>query len=178
MKGANQVPMDYYPSRMFNRTEVKWLIDSSADANMNILRIWGGGMYMTDYFYEYADRIGMMVWQDMMFSCRFYPYSNEDYLANSVIEVRENAGRMQHHASVVFWDLNNEGKMMFGWGGVRDYAKANKEYNYMYIEHLQPAVAEAGIEITKNYAHSSPTSDSHVYYYSRNCEQDQIFGSF
>ena len=89
MKGANQVPMDYYPSRMHNKTEVKWFLDQAVKANLNILRIWGGGMYMSDYFYEYADRIGLMIWHDMMFSCRFYPYTDIDYVTNSVLEVRE-----------------------------------------------------------------------------------------
>ena len=126
MKGANQVPMDYYPSRMHNKTEVKWFLDQAVKANLNILRIWGGGMYMSDYFYEYADRIGLMIWQDMMFSCRFYPYNDIDYVTNSVLEVREQGGRLQHHASIVFWDLNNEGILMFGWGGVRDYDKAQQ----------------------------------------------------
>jgi beta-mannosidase len=89
MKGANQVPMDYYPSRMQSEEEIKWLMDSASAANFNILRIWGGGMYMTDFFYEYADRTGMMIWQDMMFSCRFYPYVNDEYLENSMVEVKE-----------------------------------------------------------------------------------------
>ena len=101
MKGANQVPMDYYPDSMKSEEEIKWLIDSATNANFNMIRIWGGGMYMTDFFYEYADKVGMMIWQDMMFSCRFYPFMDDTYGQNGAIEVREQAGRMQHHTSIV-----------------------------------------------------------------------------
>lgn len=124
MKGANQVPMDYYPDRMNDKVELRWLIDSAVKANLNVLRIWGGGNYMPDYFYDYADRRGIMIWQDMMFSCRFYPYTDEYYVNNSKIEVREQTGRIVHHPSIVFWDLNNEGIMMFNWGGVHNYTAA------------------------------------------------------
>ena len=62
MKGANQVPLDYYPDRMKNKTELEWLMISAAQANFNIIRIWGGGMYLDDDFYELADQYGMMIW--------------------------------------------------------------------------------------------------------------------
>lgn len=55
IKGASQVSMDYFPDRMHSPHEVRWMIDSAKASNFNIIRIWGGGMYMTDYFYEYAD---------------------------------------------------------------------------------------------------------------------------
>ena len=54
--------------------ELEWLFLSAEAANYNGLRIWGGGMYMTDEFYEMADKRGMLIWQDMMFSCKFYPF--------------------------------------------------------------------------------------------------------
>ena len=75
MKGANQIPMDYYPNRMMQLKELEWMFHSAEIANFNIIRIWGGGMYMTDEFYELADRRGMLIWQDVMVSCKFYPYS-------------------------------------------------------------------------------------------------------
>ena len=88
------VPMDYYPSRMFDESELQWLFKSAKEANYNLLRIWGGGVYLNDRFYELADQYGIMVWQDMMFSCRFYPMLDEDYTRNANIEVRENVGRI------------------------------------------------------------------------------------
>ena len=68
------MPLDYYPSRMMDSRELEWLFVSAFAANMNVLRIWGGGMYMTDEFYEMADQTGMMIWHDMMFSGKFYPF--------------------------------------------------------------------------------------------------------
>jgi beta-mannosidase len=62
MKGANQVPLDYYPDRMKNNTELEWLFRSAIEANYNIIRIWGGGMYMDDNFYELADKYGILIW--------------------------------------------------------------------------------------------------------------------
>jgi len=76
MKGANMVPMDYYPSRMNSEIELKWLLLSAFEANINILRIWGGGVYLNDKFYELADESGMMIWHDMMFSCEVYPVTS------------------------------------------------------------------------------------------------------
>lgn len=178
MKGANQVPMDYYPDRLQNKQEVMWLLDSASKANFNIIRVWGGGNYMTDFFYDYADSIGIMIWQDMMFSCRFYPYTDDYYVNNSMIEVREQTGRLVHHPSIVFWDLNNEGVMMFNWGGVRNRTAAMDGYNYMYKKRIQLAIADGGVDIKDNYKDTSPSTDSHVYYYSQDCEQDWIYGRF
>ena len=128
--------MDYYPNKMQKDEEVRWLIDSAAKAHFNMIRIWGGGTYMTDYFYQYADEIGMMIWEDMMFSCKFYPGFNEEFVANSVLEVREQTGRIQHHPSIVYWVLNNEGLQMFNWGGVRNSTIAHAEYNKLFIENI------------------------------------------
>lgn len=88
IKGANMVPFDYYPSRMSDEAELDWLLMSTAAANMNLLRVWGGGMYLDDSFYEKADRLGIMLWHDMMFSCKVYPFVQKDFVENSKIEVR------------------------------------------------------------------------------------------
>jgi beta-mannosidase len=55
---------------------------------MNVLRIWGGGVYPEDHFFEQADRAGLLIWQDMMFSCKVYPLTMESFVQNSVIEIR------------------------------------------------------------------------------------------
>ena len=103
---------------MQNPKEVAWVIKSALEANMNVLRIWGGGVYPEDHFFEQADRAGLLIWQDMMFSCKVYPLTMESFVENSVIEIRQQMGRMQHHASIVMWDLNNEGEdLMYWWGG-------------------------------------------------------------
>ncbi len=94
VKGANMVPIDYYPDRMKSREELKWLLHSAKEANYNMLRIWGGGMYLTDDFYELADEMGMLVWHDTSFSCKFYPMRDQAYIDNARMEVREQVGRL------------------------------------------------------------------------------------
>ena len=116
MKGANMVPLDYYPDRMKSDEEIQWILMSAVSANMNVLRVWGGGMYLDDNFYEAADRAGIMVWQDMMFSCKVYPFATKAWVTNSEIEVRQQMARLQHHASIAMWDMNNEGQAMTSWG--------------------------------------------------------------
>lgn len=83
------VPIDYYPDRMKSEEYLEWLFHSADKANYNVIRIWAGGMYLTDRFYEMADELGMLIWHDTMFSCKFYPYIDDNYTRNSKIEVRE-----------------------------------------------------------------------------------------
>jgi len=71
------------------KEEIEWLFLSAEKANYNLIRVWGGGMYMDDNFYELADKHGMLIWQDMMFSCRFYPFLEESFVQTAKIEVRE-----------------------------------------------------------------------------------------
>lgn len=80
MKGSSVVPMDYYPSRIYENQEIDWLIQSAIKSNLNTLRLWGGGNYMSDHFFDEADRLGLMIWHDMMFSCRYYPYYDQAYI--------------------------------------------------------------------------------------------------
>ena len=74
---------------MKNKKELEWIFMSAEKANFNMIRVWGGGMYMDDVFYELADEHGMLIWQDMMFSCRFYPFLDENFIESSKIEVRQ-----------------------------------------------------------------------------------------
>ena len=80
------------------------------------MRIWGGGVYLNDNFYELADQMGMMIWHDMMFSCEVYPMTSRDFIETSKIEIKEQMGRISHHSSIIMWDLNNEGEDMMFWG--------------------------------------------------------------
>ena len=159
MKGANQVPLDYYPDRMKDPKVLEWLLKSAERANFNVIRIWGGGMYMDDNFYEMADQMGMLIWQDMMFSSRLYPFLEEDFIQSSKIEVRQQAGRIQHHACIVFWVLNNEGGEIIHWRDDRKSEKAYfKQYNGFYIDIIIPIMKESGIVISQNFMDTSPSS--------------------
>lgn len=105
-KGANWIPADAFPSR---QTEARYedLLESARLANMNMIRVWGGGQYEKDIFYEICDRKGLMVWQDMMFSCSLYP-STEAFIANVMNELDYQIPRLKHHASLAIWCGDNE----------------------------------------------------------------------
>ena len=85
MKGSNWIPADSFPTRITSEYLTQ-LFESVAAANINILRVWGGGVYETDIFYELADQKGIMIWQDMMFSCALYP-GDEVFLGNVEEEI-------------------------------------------------------------------------------------------
>jgi hypothetical protein len=81
--------------------------DHQVDGSMNMLRVWGGGMYQDDVFYDECDRLGVMLYHDMMFSERLYPH-NQAFVDNVFTEVTEQVNRLRHHPSIVLWDANNE----------------------------------------------------------------------
>ena len=105
-KGANWIPQDALAGRI-NEADTRGLLQSAVDANMNMLRVWGGGRYEASWFYDLCDELGLMVWQDFMFSCHIYP-ADDAFLADVAIEVRENALRLHHHACIALWCGDNE----------------------------------------------------------------------
>jgi beta-mannosidase len=112
-KGANWIPADALYSRT-SREKTEALLRSAVDANMNMIRIWGGGWYEQDWFYDLCDRLGIMVWQDFMFACNLYPCS-DDYLENVAAEVDYQVRRLSHHACIVVWCGDNELVGALGW---------------------------------------------------------------
>ncbi|WP_313808528.1 beta-mannosidase [Sphingobium sp.] len=111
MKGANIIPFDMFPARVAAERMASILTDAR-DANMNMVRIWGGGYYLPDGFYDAADRLGLMVWQDFMFGGAVTPY-DRDFRENVRIEAEEQVDRVQAHPSIVLWSGNNE--VLSGW---------------------------------------------------------------
>jgi beta-mannosidase len=105
-RGANWIPADSLFSRS-SPEKTEDLLQSAADANMNMIRVWGGGFYEHDWFYEICDRLGLMVWQDFMFACNLYP-STGDFLDNVVAEVDYQVRRLATHPSIVLWCGDNE----------------------------------------------------------------------
>ncbi len=105
-KGANWIPADALAGRI-TASETRKLLQSAALAHMNMIRVWGGGRYEPDWFYDLCDELGLMVWQDFMFSCHIYP-ADDAFLADVAIEVREQALRLHHHASLILWCGDNE----------------------------------------------------------------------
>ena len=78
--GANAIPVDIFHSKS-TAAAMRQLVDNAVDANMNMIRVWGGGMYYRDDFYDYTDRAGLLVWQEAMFACSLYP-ANTAFLAD------------------------------------------------------------------------------------------------
>ncbi len=104
--GANYIPEDVVYSRI-TKERTRKLIEDAVRANYNTLRVWGGGYYPWDEFYDICDEMGVVVWQDFMFACNVYDVS-EHFAENVAAEVRDNVKRLRHHASLGLWCGNNE----------------------------------------------------------------------
>jgi len=109
-KGANWIPADSFLTRA-SPAQYEHLVASAAAANMNMLRVWGGGIYEQDCFYDLCDRYGLCVWQDFMFACSAYP-SDPAFLENVRHEAEQNVKRLRHHACLALWCGNNEIEMI------------------------------------------------------------------
>jgi beta-mannosidase len=105
-KGANWIPFDALPQRQ-GVPRLEHLLTSAARAGMNMLRIWGGGQYESDAFYDLCDAKGLLLWHDMMFSCALYPAS-PDFLSSVEREIRHQVKRLRDHPSIALWCGNNE----------------------------------------------------------------------
>lgn len=105
-RGANWIPADIFPTRI-TKEKYKNLLTSLKDANMNMLRVWGGGIYEDDYYYDLADEMGILIWQDFMFACSMYP-GDKAFLENVRREAIDNVKRLRNHPSIVLWCGNNE----------------------------------------------------------------------
>jgi len=121
-KGVNWIPADSFLPRISNE-KYRALLQLAESANMNIVRVWGGGIYENDMFYQLCDELGLMVWQDFMFACAAYPEQKE-FLENVKEEVKQNVQRLQHHPSIVLWCGNNENEWIW-------YQNTNSSYKKM-----------------------------------------------
>jgi len=111
-KGSNWIPADSFPTRITDDS-LETLIRGAAETHQNMLRVWGGGFFEEERFYDLCDRYGILVWQDFIFSCSVYPLDDPAFLENVRIEVTENVRRLRHRASLALWCGNNE--MEWGW---------------------------------------------------------------
>lgn len=110
-KGVNWIPADSFLPRV-NKKKYYELLLLAKQANMNIVRVWGGGVYEDDEFYNICDELGLLVWQDFMFACGSYP-ENDNFIANVSEEVTQNVLRLQHHACLAIWCGNNENEWIW-----------------------------------------------------------------
>ncbi|WP_019149135.1 glycoside hydrolase family 2 protein [Timonella senegalensis] len=154
VKGANWIPDDHLLTRI-TRDQLQRRADQALDANMNMLRVWGGGIYETDDFYDVCDERGIMVWQDFLLACASYPEESPFY-EEFEAEARDNVARLSSHASLVIWNGGNENLWGFlDWGWQRDLEGQTWGFN-LYTELFPRIVAE--LDPTRPYSDGSPYS--------------------
>ncbi len=143
-KGADWIPTDSLPTRI-TEPMLAGLLKSAVDANMNMLRIWGGGYYPEDMFYDLCDRYGILLWQDFMFACGIYP-ADADFFENVRVEAIENVRRLRHHAALALWCGNNEmeqGWCDWGWNKPDDPLNQRLKDGYdRMFHHMLPDLLE------------------------------------
>ena len=126
-KGANYIPSDNFLPRVTPENYKRTILDA-AGVNMNMLRVWGGGIYENDVFYDLCDEYGIMIWQDFMFACSMYPAEGA-LLDNIHQEAVDNVKRLRNHACIALWCGNNECQdAWLGWGWKCEIERQNKEY--------------------------------------------------
>ena len=149
-KGVNWIPADSFLPRV-ESVKYSKLLSHAKDANMNIVRVWGGGIYESDYFYELCDELGLLVWQDFMFACGAYPELKE-FINNVKEEVEQNVLRLQHHPSIALWCGNNENE----WGWYQQHVNSYKELpGYKIYHEVIPSILEQ-LDSQRPYHPSSP----------------------
>ncbi|GMS92452.1 hypothetical protein PENTCL1PPCAC_14627, partial [Pristionchus entomophagus] len=158
LKGSNWIPVSPFPARN-NSERTEFLLESSRIAGMNAMRVWGGGRYENEEFYEMADRKGILLWHDMMFACSLYP-TDPGFLESVSTEIAQNVKRLKNHPSVLVWAGNNENELGIagGWWGAIGYDEEKRiaDYRILYKDVIGKIVAE--IDPTRPYLLSSPSN--------------------
>lgn len=153
-KGANYIIPDALIGRATNET-VDYYLDSAIAANFNILRVWGGANYGSDYFYSQCDEKGILIWQDFMYACLMYPFYEEDFLENCLAEARQNVKRIRNHPSLALLCGNNELEVMFSY--MPETMKIVKWYKKFFYEILADEVKNIDADIP--YIPTSPIGE-------------------
>jgi beta-mannosidase len=158
-KGANWIPADSFPTHI-TPASMENLIQSAAAAHQNMLRVWGGGFYEDERFYDLCDRYGLLVWQDMLFACSIYPLDDPAFVENLHTEIRENIRRLRHRASLALWCGNNE--MEQGWVEWQWDTPENADLKAAYARFFHETLAAWCTAEDPDHAYwpSSPSSDT------------------
>lgn len=164
-KGANVIPFDSFPTRV-DLKHYRFIMESARDAHMNMVRVWGGGIYESEDFYNLCDELGLMVWQDFMFGGGMYP-GDAKFLENVRQEATYQVRRLRNHSSIVLWCGNNEVETAwFSWADRVEYKKnlppdlrerVWQDYMQLFGGLLREVVAQNGNGIP--YWPSTPSSD-------------------
>jgi len=152
MKGANVIPSHSFMTGFFSNVH---LVSGARVSNINMLRVWGGGLYMNDDFYYSCDRSGILVWQDFMFACAMYP-GDEHFLQSVKLEAEQQVKRLRNHPCMALWCGNNEvdeGWHNWGWQKQYNYTKTDSakiwnDYQKLF-HHILP-------DVVKKYDNKTP----------------------
>ncbi|TKG93428.1 glycoside hydrolase family 2 protein [Puteibacter caeruleilacunae] len=164
MKGANYIPADAFLDRVTPEKYEK-IVKTAYDCNHNMLRVWGGGIYEKEIFYDLCDKYGILVWQDFMFACNMYP-GHPEFLQSVKEEAEYNVKRLRNHPSIALWCGNNEVLAAWkAWGWEKEVAKEDPEgakaqwkaYKDIFLDVLPAAVAK--YDAQKFYWPSSPQAN-------------------
>lgn len=161
-KGADYIPQDIFPARVTDKA-LRETVETMAATNFNMVRIWGGGYYQPEAFYDACDELGIMVWQDFMFACAMYP-GTDAFLNNVKREFDQEIPRLAAHPSVVIFNGNNEVDVAWkNWGFQDTYKISQKQgeiilgyYDRLFKE-LLPKTVESWTSVP--YIHTSPLSN-------------------
>ncbi|MEM7161579.1 MAG: hypothetical protein AAF487_03980 [Bacteroidota bacterium] len=162
-KGANYIPQEVLLDDLKDASYERLLLDMK-NSNFNMVRVWGGGIYERDLFYDLCDSLGILVWQDFMFACAMYP-GDEDFLDNVSAEVKEQCIRLQNHPSLALWCGNNEVDVAWknwGWPDQFGYnyaqqSKIYRDYEVIFKEIIPEIVGVHDPDVA--YVHTSPLSN-------------------
>lgn len=152
-RGANWIPDHSFPA-IIDKARLRDRLSKAKDMGFNMLRVWGGGLYETDEFYDLCDELGILVWQDFAFGCAFYPDTGE--WKNVVAKEAEvNIKRIRNHPSLALWCGNNENHEMYynQWGGAAEMPP--RYYGLNLYDDVLPAAVEA-FDPGRSYIASSP----------------------
>jgi len=163
MKGANYIPQDLFLSRVTNE-KTEQLLKLVQEANMNMIRVWGGGIYESDFFYTQCDLRGILVWQDFMFANSMYPATKE-FHENIAAEIEDNVKRLRNHPCIALWCGNNEIEVAWhNWGWQKQFGYSAKDSteiweNYKLIFHKLIPDKLKQLDPSRAYIPSSPQSN-------------------
>ena len=152
-KGSCWVPASSFVAAIPEST-YRDLLQRAVDANMNMIRIWGGGIYEPDFFYDECDHLGLLVWQDFMFACAPYPDDDPVFVENVRAEVIEQVSRLRHHASLAIWCGNNESQAIHWFNDVAQ-GTSSPHLGLALYEGLMPTIL-ADLDPETPYWPSSP----------------------
>lgn len=154
-RGANWIPNDSFPSRV-SESEYRYQIESCRELGMNMLRVWGGGLYELDAFYDVCDETGILVWQDFPYACSYYP-DGEKACAEARREAQFQVKRLRDRAALALWCGNNENLTMWQgkWGGE---LSPPRYYGENIYEKVLPEVVSE-MDPTRSYIPTSPIGE-------------------